>query len=84
MTFGIKIDGIDVYGFKDFFIQKDISQLLSNFIYSIHFSIVTFTTVGYGNIVPINGSLIISSIEMFTGVIMAGIWVSTLVRKMTR
>ena len=49
-----------------------------------HFSLVTFSTVGYGNVVPVGGSLIVSAAEMVLGVIMVGIWVSTLVRKMTR
>mgnify|MGYP005841370623 CR=1 FL=1 len=49
-----------------------------------HFSLVTFTTVGYGNVVPVGGSIIVSGVEMVLGVIMVGTWVSTLVRKMTR
>jgi uncharacterized protein YjbI with pentapeptide repeats len=49
-----------------------------------HFSLVTFSTVGYGNVTPIGGSLAVSAVEMVTGVIMVGIWVSTLVRKMIR
>lgn len=49
-----------------------------------HFSLVTFSTVGYGNVTPIGGSLLVSAVEMVSGVIMVGIWVSTLVRKMVR
>lgn len=49
-----------------------------------HFSLVTFSTVGYGNVVPIGYSLLVSAIEMVLGIIMVGIWVSTLVRKMVR
>lgn len=49
-----------------------------------HFSLVTFSTVGYGNVVPVGGSLIVSAFEMVLGIIMVGIWVSTLVRKMVR
>lgn len=49
-----------------------------------HFSLVTFSTVGYGNVTPIGGSLVVSAVEMVLGVIMVGIWVSTLVRKMVR
>lgn len=49
-----------------------------------HFSLVTFSTVGYGNVVPIGRSLVVSAFEMVLGVVMVGIWVSTLVRKMTR
>ena len=50
-----------------------------------HFSLVTFTTTGYGNVVPsIGWSVIFSGIEMVTGVVVIGLWVSTLARKMTR
>jgi len=50
-----------------------------------HFSLVTFTTTGYGNVVPsIGWSVIFSSFEMISGVVMVGLWVSTLARKMTR
>jgi len=49
-----------------------------------HFSLVTFSTVGYGNVVPVGGSLVVSAVEMVLGVVMVGIWVSTLVRKMVR
>ncbi len=57
---------------------------LNQLILWYHFSLVTFSTVGYGNVVPVGGSLIVSAVEMVLGVVMVGIWVSTLVRKMTR
>lgn len=57
---------------------------LDNLLTWYHFSLVTFTTVGYGNVVPVGWSLVFSAFEMVSGVIMVGLWVSTLVRKMTR
>jgi uncharacterized protein YjbI with pentapeptide repeats len=57
---------------------------LNHLILWYHFSLVTFSTVGYGNVVPVGGSLIVSAFEMVLGIIMVGIWVSTLVRKMVR
>ncbi len=57
---------------------------LNELIVWYHFSLVTFSTVGYGNVVPVGGSLVVSAVEMVLGVIMVGIWVSTLVRKMVR
>lgn len=56
----------------------------SKFVMWYHFSLVTFTTTGYGNVTPIGGSLYVSGLEMVCGVVMIGIWVSTLVRKMAR
>ncbi|MHC1684181.1 MAG: pentapeptide repeat-containing protein [Clostridiaceae bacterium] len=84
MSFGIRVGTIDgthhiIQGFNG-----SLSQILENFGTCLHFSIVTFTTVGYGNIVPIGDSVKVSSIEMILGVIMVAVWTSTLVRKMTR
>lgn len=71
-----------------------IETLLDNFsiktfmwtmINCIHFSLVTFSTVGYGNLLPHNiTGVVLSSIEILIGIIMVGILTSTLVRKMTR
>lgn len=49
-----------------------------------HFSLVTFSTVGYGNVIPVGASIIVNEIEMVCAIILVGIWVSTLVRKMVR
>lgn len=49
-----------------------------------HFSLVTFSTVGYGNVFPIGTSIVVNEIEMICAIILVGIWVSTLVRKMVR
>lgn len=56
----------------------------NEFVTWYHFSLVTFTSTGYGNVTPIGGSYWVSAVEMVSGVIMIGIWVSTLVRKMAR
>jgi hypothetical protein len=56
-----------------------------NFLSSLFFSMVTFTTVGYGNITPKVGcGEIVASTEMFIGVTFIAMWTATLVRKMTR
>ncbi|MEG2412147.1 pentapeptide repeat-containing protein [Clostridium sp.] len=68
-------------------LEKNFSMynLIKYIIYCIHFSLVTFSTVGYGNLLPCNISgIILSSMEILMGIIMIGIWTSTLVRKMTR
>lgn len=64
--------------------QSSLGGMIGFFLNCIHFSIVTFTTVGYGNIVPINMSKLFSAIEMFFGVVFIALYTSTLVRKMTR
>ncbi len=50
----------------------------------LHFSLVTFSTTGYGNVTPVGWSMGVSAAEMVMGVIMVGVFVSTLVRKMAR
>lgn len=55
------------------------------FIYAVYFSTVTFATVGYGDIMVVNSAgMVISIFEIIIGVLMIGVWTSTLVRKMTR
>ncbi len=69
--FKIDIKGFTINNIKDLF-------------NAIHFSMVTFTTVGYGNAIPLGMSKIINMFEMFIGVIMVAVFTSTLVRKMIR
>lgn len=57
---------------------------LNDLIQCYHFSLVTFSTVGYGNVIPIGGSIVVNEFEMVLAIILVGIWVSTLVRKMVR
>lgn len=55
-----------------------------NFGTYLHFSIVTFTTVGYRNIIPVGISIMLSSLEMILGVIMIALFIGMLLRKMIR
>ncbi|WP_040328211.1 ion channel [Clostridium ihumii] len=60
-------------------------MFIKDFFYCFNFSLVTFATVGYGNVIPIGViSNIVSDLEITLGVLMVGIWTSTIVRKMTR
>lgn len=62
-----------------------ITAFLIDFLHCIHFSLVTFSTVGYGDLIPYGiVSMVVSNVEIILGVIMVAIWTSTLVRKMTR
>lgn len=63
---------------------KTSDQLLNDLLHCYHFSLVTFTTVGYGNVYPYGISFVLSGVEMVLGVMLVGIWVSALVRKMVR
>lgn len=50
----------------------------------LHFSIVTFSTVGYGNIVPINGSYIISAIQILVGILFIALFTSIVLKKILK
>ncbi|TCO79413.1 ion channel [Marinisporobacter balticus] len=71
----------DIFGSQ----HVDTRIFLNDLAVSLHFSIVTFTTVGYGNIYPTEcWGLFFSALEMIIGVIMIAIWTSSIVRKMLR
>lgn len=74
MIFGLKLVNENVY----------LGLSINDFFRAFHFSIVTFTTVGYGDITPSGYSILLSGIEMFLGVTMVGIWTATLARKINR
>lgn len=64
---------------------KNIYELIKNYIDLWYFSMVTFSTVGYGDMIVINiaGKALVS-IEVFLGVTMGASWASVIFRKMSR
>ena len=54
------------------------------FFNSLYFSVVTFTTLGYGDITPISYSRLIAAIEAFSGSFSLALFVVVFVKKMTR
>ena len=81
---GISISGRLINYRLSWFSILEKKIILVDFLESLYFSLVTFTTVGYGDIIPTGTSIILSSIEMILGVTMVGIWTATLARKITR
>lgn len=64
--------------------QQTLPQNFSNFISSLYFSIVTFTTLGYGDISPIGLSRFIAAIEACTGSFTIALFVVVFVKRMAR
>ncbi|MGE5343854.1 MAG: ion channel [Candidatus Omnitrophota bacterium] len=55
------------------------------FLQSFYFSVVTFTTLGYGDIAPIDGlGQTIAFVEVMIGLLMMGVFIATLIRKMSK
>jgi Ion channel/Pentapeptide repeats (8 copies) len=50
----------------------------------IYFSVITFTTVGYGDVMPLGWARLVSMLEAFTGAFSISLFVVVFVRKMSR
>ncbi|MCR3758154.1 pentapeptide repeat-containing protein [Clostridium felsineum] len=62
-----------------------IGQVIEDFGMCIHFSVVTFSTVGYGNITPLNEiSTCLCTVQILVGMLFVAIFTSILVKKLIR
>lgn len=84
MFTGLSINGATVNYMEAFSYGLPERNVITDFMSSLYFSMVTFTTVGYGDITPLNLSIFLSGVEMFLGLTMMGIWTATLARKIIR
>jgi len=57
---------------------------LQNFFYSLYFSVVTFTTLGYGDLAPFGLTRAFAALEAFLGSFTLALFVVVFVKKMTR
>jgi hypothetical protein len=57
---------------------------VSHFVSCLYFSVVTFTTLGYGDVTPVGLTRIIAAIEAFSGSFTMALFVVVFVKKMTR
>ena len=65
--------------------QYSLAQLLNTYIDLWYFSMVTFTTVGYGDMVVTSSiGKILVAFEVFFGVTIAAAWTSVVIKRMTR
>ncbi|TWX55668.1 ion channel [Colwellia hornerae] len=61
-----------------------LSENINFFLSCLYYSVVTFTTLGYGDFTPIGISRAIAAIEAFTGSFTIALFVVVFVKKMTR
>ena len=60
------------------------AENIKHFLSSIYFSVVTFTTLGYGDLIPSGATRVLAAIEAFTGSFTIALFVVVFVKKMTR
>lgn len=71
-------------GTVGFSLENSMSENLISFLECLYFSVVTFTTLGYGDLVPIGAARPVAAFEAFTGNFTIALFVVVFVKKMTR
>lgn len=64
--------------------QASFGENLNTFFSSLYFSVVTFTTLGYGDLAPVGAARALAAIEAFLGSFTLALFVVVFVKKMTR
>ncbi|MGJ8680627.1 ion channel [Paraglaciecola sp.] len=64
--------------------NASLSESLQLFLSCLYYSVVTFTTLGYGDFTPVGISRAIAALEAFTGSFTIALFVVVFVKKMTR
>ena len=77
---GILYQGAEL-GFNS---NNSLAENMDQFISCIYFSVVTFTTLGYGDVIPLGSTRAIAAIEAFAGSFTMALFVVVFVKKMTR
>lgn len=77
---GIQYDGQYV-GFTE---EQTLRDNTFAFFDCLYYSVVTFTTLGYGDFIPIGLSRLVAATEAFTGSFTIALFVVVFVKKMTR
>ena len=75
---GINDEGV----LRGYFSGNTLPQHLLQFAECLYFSVVTFTTLGYGDITPVHAGRLLAAIEAFTGSFSIALYVVVFVRRM--
>ncbi|MCP4324282.1 MAG: pentapeptide repeat-containing protein, partial [Alteromonadales bacterium] len=79
-VFGLRFAG----EFQVFSLQQSLEQNVIFFFECLYYSVVTFTTLGYGDFIPVGFSRVVAALEAFTGSFTIALFVVVFVKKMTR
>jgi len=79
-VFGLRFAG----EFQAFSIHNSSEQNMTFFFECLYYSVVTFTTLGYGDFIPIGISRLVAAVEAFLGSFTIALFVVVFVKKMTR
>lgn len=62
-----------------------VDEVINDFLQCVHFSIITASTVGYGNVTPYSGwSMLFSVIQIILGIIFTAFFTSMIIKKFIR
>jgi len=79
-AFGLRFAG----EFHVFSAEQSLEQNITFFFECLYYSVVTFTTLGYGDFIPVGFSRFVAALEAFTGSFTIALFVVVFVKKMTR
>lgn len=80
---GIEINGTDLINYDISLNSFDFSWI-GDFWWCLYTSIITFTTLGYGDVHPVGWSRVFASIESLIGIFMTALFIFVFTRKMLR
>ena len=78
--FGLRFAGV----YQAFSLQNSLEENVIFFFECLYYSVVTFTTLGYGDFIPVGFSRLVAALEAFTGSFTIALFVVVFVKKMTR
>jgi hypothetical protein len=78
--FGLRFAG----EYQAFSLQSSLEDNVIFFFECLYYSVVTFTTLGYGDFIPVGFSRLVAALEAFTGSFTIALFVVVFVKKMTR
>ena len=63
---------------------QNFHSILTDFLFCVYTTVITFTTLGYGDVHPIGLSRVFASIESELGVFMTALFIFVFTRKILR